>query len=204
MQYLNLHTKQILTPSWFKATTGIDPDNYDLVFRAGYALVDYEYPQFDNTFYTMQPQAELTKVDEHHYKQLFDVVYLPVEDVCTNVKAKVTAKRWEVETGGITLPNRVHVLSGVEDQNRIATSIQGMTEAGLDSIDFKASSGWVKLTLTELKAISVALTRHVEACFARECALHKMCDEAKTVEELKHIAEQDLNEGWPTYEVLAA
>lgn len=124
---------------------------------------------------------------------------LTVDKAREQVKSAITSKRWEIETGGVTLPNGVKILSGVDDQNRIATSIQGMETAGLNEIDFKSSSGWVKLTLADLKQISVAITMHVEKCFARECALHSMCDKATTIEELKRIAEE-MDKDWSVYD----
>lgn len=201
MNYLQISTKRVVTPLVLRNSFGLDPYNPEEAFKKGFARIEYMvYPQPDPMYYTVKAKPELTKMSEERYVQEFDIVGLPVSDVSKVVKAKVTDKRWEVETGGLILPNGVKVLTAIEDQNRVATSIQGMEAAGLDEIDFKSSSGWVKLTLAELKQISVAITMHVEGCFARECELHKACDAATTVEELKDIAENAINVGWPNYE----
>lgn len=160
-----------------------------------------------STFYSPTGNLEVwdTKPEGYFTQEEWDNrLYdgMPIEKGKQIVKVKITDKRWQTETGGITLPNGINVLTGIDDQNRIATSIQGMETAGLNEIDFKSSNGWVKLTVTELKQISVAITMHVEQCFARECALHKMCDEASTVEELKRIVDEEINNGWPIYEKL--
>lgn len=200
MNYLQISTKRLVTPFVLRNSFGIDPYDPEAAFAKGFARVEYmNYPKPDPMYYEVKAKPELTKMSEDRYVQEFDIIGLPLHDVSQVVKAKVTDKRWAVETGGITLPTGVKVLTGIEDQNRVATSIQGMEAAGLNEIDFKSSSGWVKLTLGELKAISVAITMHVEGCFARECELHKMCDAAKTVEDLKDIAENAINVGWPTY-----
>ncbi len=109
-------------------------------------------------------------------------------------KEMVTAHRWLIETGGLTLQDGTRVLTGIEDQNRIATSIQGMRDAGKVSVDFKAASGWVTLTLDQLVAVSTAIVAHVEACFSNERALHEAIDACTDVSELEAI---DINAGWP-------
>lgn len=176
---------------------GVSDLSEENLVRSGIASVSYATPAYDSALCTLEPQKDLVQVDEYHFRQDFDIVPLPIEQARENMKARATAKRWEVETGGITLPNGARVLTGIDDQNRVATSVQGMTAAGLDAIDFKAAGVWVKLSLAELKAISVAVTAHVEACFARERALHELCDAADSVADLREIAECEINTGWP-------
>lgn len=206
MNFINLKTQKIVTPTYFKMLTGINTLDFEKALQAGYGYIEYQYPEYNKDFYMLKAKSEPTKMDgqKGRYVQEFDVIDRPLDELKANVKAKVTEKRWAIETGGITLPNGVKVLTGIEDQNRVATSIQGMTEANLDTIDFKADSGWVKLTLAELKAVSVAVTHHVEMCFARERALHEQIDTCTSAKSLEQIAEKDINEGWPSYEVLAA
>lgn len=216
--FIYLFTKEIFTAKALKMR-GVNPNDIDDVRKANYAIVYYEYPQYDKMYYKIIPKAELTQRGQD-YAQEFDIVVLDFNEVIQNIqnyllrkdtklydavekiKGIITHKRWEIEIGGLTLPNGVKILTSIDDQNRIATSIQGMETAGLNEIDFKSYSGWVKLTLAELKQISIAVTMHVEQCFARECALHKMCDEANTAEELKRIVEEEIDKGWPTYEKL--
>ena len=75
-----------------------------------------------------------------------------------------------------------------------------MRDAGLTSVDFKAASGWVTLTLDQLVAVSTAIVRHVEACFSRERELHEAIEAAETEEALMGI---DIHAGWPTRGVTA-
>jgi hypothetical protein len=69
-----------------------------------------------------------------------------------------------------------------------------MRDAGLTSVDFKAASGWVELTLDQLVAIAGAIAEHVQACFSRERALHEAVDAAQSVAELAAL---DIESGWP-------
>lgn len=121
-----------------------------------------------------------------------------------DMKTAVTAKRWQVETGGITLPAGVHVATGIDDQNRITSVIANARLAGLDSVSFKAASGWVTLTLAELEGVAAAIAMHVQACFSAERAHHEAIDaleqlHADDPEGLQHALEAyDTEHGWPT------
>lgn len=105
------------------------------------------------------------------------------------LRERATALRWEQETGGITVGG-VRVLTGVEDQNRIATALIGAPA----TLDFKADSGWVTLTLAELQGIAAAITAHVQACFSAERAHHEAIDGLPSLED---AAAYDVDAGWP-------
>lgn len=112
-----------------------------------------------------------------------------------SLKAAVTQKRWEVETGGITMPTGVRVATGTEDQNRITSVIANAESAGLKDVDFKSESGWVTLTLPELKDIAKAIALHVQACFSAERRHHEAVD-ALDPEEQDALDAYDINSGW--------
>lgn len=108
--------------------------------------------------------------------------------------AAATAHRWEVETGGITMPNGVQVKTGTDDQARITSVIANAHLAGVDSVDFKAASGWVSLTLAEVQGIAAAIALHVQACFAAERAHHEAIGALPKLEDARAY---DITEGWP-------
>lgn len=120
------------------------------------------------------------------------------------VKDAITAKRWEVETGGLTLPTGVRVATGIDDQNRITSVIANARLAGLDSVSFKAASGWVALTLAELEGVAAAIAMHVQQCFSAERAHHEAIDalqllHAEDDQALQQALEAyDVEQGWPT------
>ncbi|WP_282275182.1 DUF4376 domain-containing protein [Stenotrophomonas sp. PS02297] len=112
-----------------------------------------------------------------------------LEEAKQQLRERATALRWERETGGITVGG-VRVLTGIEDQNRIATALVGAPA----TLDFKADSGWVTLTLAELQAIAAAITTHVQACFTAERAHHEAID---ALPSLAAVAAYDVEAGWP-------
>lgn len=114
---------------------------------------------------------------------------LTLEELKQQLRERATQLRWEHETGGIDLGD-VRVLTGIEDQNRIATALIGAPA----TLDFKAESGWVTLTLAELQAIAAAITTHVQACFTAERAHHEAIE---ALPSLATVAAYDVEAGWP-------
>lgn len=108
------------------------------------------------------------------------------------LKAAAAKRRWEVEEGGITLGGTT-VATTKADQNRITSVLVNAGAAGIESVDFKAASGWVTLTLEQLQAIANAVAQHVQQCFSAERA------HCSTIDGLKgaSLDTYDVNVGWP-------
>lgn len=126
-------------------------------------------------------------------------VPLPVTPVMTLSEAiaakreEATAARWKHETGGIELGG-VRVGTGLDDQNRISGVLSAIAVGGLDSVDFKAASGWLRLTAADLQGIAQAISAHVQACFSAERAHHEAIDQLTSPAQ---VAAYDLTQGWP-------
>jgi hypothetical protein len=65
--------------------------------------------------------------------------------------------------------------------------------AGVESMDFKAESGWVTLSLDQVRGIAAAVALHVHACYAAERAHHNAIAAASETELMAY----DINTGWP-------
>lgn len=145
--------------------------------------------------------SEADVTDDEIYSAT-EPVLQPVITV-NSLKSAVTTKRWEVETGGITLPTGVRVATGIDDQNRITSVVANAERAGLAQVDFKAAEGWVKVTLEELQAIASAVALHVQACFSAERAHHDAIDalEAQHLGDVQALQTAldgyDESQGWP-------
>lgn len=118
-----------------------------------------------------------------------------------SLKAEITALRWQKETGGLTLPSGVRVATGIDDQNRITSVIANAQIASVQTVDFKADSGWVTVTVQELQAIAAAIAVHVQACFTAERVHHEAIDELAEQYEgealQSALAAYDVQSGWP-------
>lgn len=166
----------------------------------GYSLVQPGTPPAHNADTHKAVELQPEQVDGV-WRQAWDVVLLTAHEVEAAVQAlreqltaTATARRWAVETGGILLPSGVRVATGLEDQNRITRVIANAQFAGVATVDFKAASGWVSLTLPELQSIAAAIALHVQACFAAERAHHEAIDALQT---LAAARAYDTGQSWP-------
>lgn len=107
--------------------------------------------------------------------------------------ASVTQKRWECETGGITLPGGIAVKTDTSDQLRIGSTIEGMKANGYTTVPFKAASGWIDLTLAQIEALRSAVAEHVRQCFIAERAHHAAIEALDDAD----LGTYDINSGWP-------
>lgn len=129
-------------------------------------------------------QRQMTEVE---LQQEFDAAK-------ASLKTEATDARWRREVGGITLPGGIAIATSTADQNRITTVIANAQLAGVTSVDFKAASGWVTLTLAEVQGIAAAIALHVQACFSAERAHHEAIEALTSIEALQAY---DVTAGWP-------
>ena len=131
---------------------------------------------------------------EGDYRARYTLAPLPAEQVRADLMAAVSAKRWAVETGGLTLPGGATVGTTIDDQNRITSVIANAQLAGIASVNFKAQSGWVTLSLGHMRGIAAAIALHVQACFSAERAHHEAINAASDAD----LYGYDINAGWPS------
>lgn len=134
------------------------------------------------------------EVIEQEYEP--EVLELTDAEIRHHLIDAATDKRWEVMTGGLTLPSGVEVGTTIDDQNRITSVVANAALAGLadaDEVDFKATSGWVRITIAQVKEIAGALGKFVQACYSAERQHH----EAIAVLEPEGLDSYDLDAYWP-------
>ncbi len=157
----------------------------------GLYLVREQQPDYDQRTHTLTLDG--VELVEGIYHARYTLAPLPVEQVRADLMAAVSAKRWAAETGGLTLPGGATVGTTIDDQNRITSVIANAQLAGVASVDFKAQSGWVTLSLTQMQGIAAAIALHVQACFSAERAHHEAIAAASDAE----LYGYDINAGWP-------
>lgn len=112
-----------------------------------------------------------------------------------SMRAAVRARRWQAETGGIVVagaPIRTDEGSRGNITGAVALFDNDPT---LTAIDFEAQPGiWVTLDEATMRAIGVAVGRHVQACFSHARALDEALAAATTDAALDAI---DIEAGWP-------
>ncbi len=157
----------------------------------GLYLVREQQPDYDQRTHTLTLDG--VELVEGEYRARYTLAPLPTEQVRADLMAAVSAKRWAVETGGITLAGGAVVGTTIDDQNRITSVIANAQLAGVTSVDFKAQSGWVTLSLDHMRGIAGAIALHVQACFSAERAHHEAIAAASDADLMAY----DVNAGWP-------
>lgn len=197
MLFYDLMAQRALSESQMKER-GLPVEDHETLATLNFFPLTIETPEYDATTQGVEPDGMPAPSSDNpsvfvQHMRVFNIIDRAKE----TMTAAATAKRWEYETRGIVTPDGTSILTGTDDQNRIASAMQGMKQAGMAETDFKAASGWTKVTLEQLEQISALIAVHVQTCFSRERALHEQISACETLEQLNAI---NLDEGWPTYE----
>ena len=111
----------------------------------------------------------VTMTDIEESDRLAETNAPPTKD---QLLARAAAKRWDVETSGITLPGEVRVPTDPVAQTKIATAKTAYDNGTLkDPIAFKALTGWLMADAVMLTAVYAAVVSHVEQGYATEKAV---------------------------------
>lgn len=110
--------------------------------------------------------------------------------------AALAAKRWEVETGGVTVEGSVIRTDAVSQAKLTGAVTLAQSDQTLNSIDWEAQPGvWVTLDPPTIVAMGVTVGRFVQACFSRAKVLSQAITAAADQAALDAI---DINTGWPS------
>lgn len=157
-------------------------------------------PAFDAaTHYMTDAFTDAPDPERNRTVRRWHVEPIPLDEIKAIRKLAVTAKRYEVETGSITIGGTV-IRTDRESQGMIngAYSLARDMIDGLEppqSIDFKADGAWATIQPDVMVQIGRAVGRHVQACFRIERALHAAIDAAGP--EAADVLAVDISTGWP-------
>lgn len=120
---------------------------------------------------------------------------IPLEELKADKLAALAQRRWEAETGGLTVGG-LFVPTDRETQAIVDRTVKAFGDGDLTgAVDFKSPAGFVELTEVQLRAIKAAGAQHIQACFSAEKTFTTAITSAATLAVLDAI---DINQGWPT------
>jgi len=99
----------------------------------------------------------------------------------------VASIRFTTETGGISLPGGTQINTQRDAQAMLTGAYQSLKSGLVQDTEWKATSGWVTVTLTELEPIAQAVAEHVRRCFQAERAVSDQITSATTVDQLQAL-----------------
>lgn len=79
-------------------------------------------------------------------------------------------KRKQVELGGIYVGD-VFIKTDEDDQNKISRVIERSEDAGIAEVSFKAASGFINISIEDLRGIAISIAHHVQDCFSWEASI---------------------------------
>ncbi|GJA54981.1 hypothetical protein KAM348_24040 [Aeromonas caviae] len=139
-----------------------------------------------------QSSGQLITTDESGHPIAIDPPQ-PVRTV-TSLLAEIADKRWEVETGGITVAAS-QIKTDRESQSQLNIAYTSLKSGLIADTRWKDADGlFTNVTLAELEPIAKAVATHVRACFAAEESHNDAITLLKTQAELDAY---DINAGWP-------
>ncbi|WP_136067096.1 DUF4376 domain-containing protein [Modicisalibacter radicis] len=100
---------------------------------------------------------------------------------------ELAAHRFNVETGGVEMPDGTRVRTDRESQSQVNSAYTTLRDGMVDAADFKGANGWVTITLAEITPIATAVARHVQPCFTAERYVEGLLSAAETAEALHAI-----------------
>lgn len=200
MTYAKIQDDQIVkvgpTPNWRTDDGPLTPEQWR---DQGYLPVHYDQPEHDPLLQQVNQLAQDEwLIEPERVVVTYEIHETPIEQLRDAKLQAATNMRWSVMTGGITLPSGISIGTGIDDQNRITSVVANAALAGLtdsDEVDFKAESGWVHVTIAEVKQIAGVIGQFVQACYSAERAHHNAINALETREE---IAAYGASTGWPS------
>ena len=94
--------------------------------------------------------------------------------------------RLQVETSGLDT-GAAQVKTDRESQGLITQAFVSLTSDLVPNVDFKAVSGWVSITKSQIVPIAKAVAAHSRACFAGERVVDELVRAAKAVADIETI-----------------
>lgn len=108
--------------------------------------------------------------------------------------AKLADYRYAREISGVYV-NGIKVGSERGVQSTINNCLASLREGFIESIEFKADSGWVTLNLEAVREIAQKVSAYVQQCFAAEKGHLEAIAHLRTLQEMDSY---DVTVGWPS------
>lgn len=168
-------------------------ENLSLESLGVYVLSD-EIPECNKMFYTYFDRG--IDASGSDFSIRWGRTERNIEDIKPAMKASLAAKRYGIETGGITVGGK-KIITDRDSQYMISGAVNAVNLDPLRIIKFKTAEGFIELNKDAIIFLASAVADHVQACFAREADLTSLVDNSTTFDELKSIYDNDFNSGWP-------
>lgn len=161
----------------------------------GLYVIETDVAEEDKVFYLLSDGGVDGSVDKG-FRIKWTKNPRKVEDIRSSLKNLAAAKRFEIETGGITFAGK-KIITDRDSQYMISGAVNAVSLDPTRIVKFKTHDGFIELDKDAIIALAKAVADHVQACFSREADLNTAINEAATIGELKDIYDNEIKDGWP-------
>lgn len=144
-----------------------------------------------------QESAGMVLIEEQNLVSGNFLIFKPDEttlsDALVSKLAALAAKRYEVETGGITVDG-VAVATDRDSQALLTGAWCRCRQAAGTTVNWKGTNGWTQLDADAIESLAAAVSDHVEACFTAEKTHSEAISALATV---AAVDAYDFSTGWP-------
>ena len=133
----------------------------DQATRAQYGITEHpDQPRPDDRYYWVEENGDGT----------YTATPKDIADLKRQKMAELSAARFRLETGGITLPGGVRIATDRDSQGMLSGALITVQRKPAALIDWKGEDGWSQINKAAIEAIADAVSTHVQACFSAERA----------------------------------
>jgi hypothetical protein len=118
-----------------------------------------------------------------------------LSQIIDNKLTQLANYRFNIETGGITLVDGTKILTDRESQAQATSAYTSLLNGLLTNVNWKASNGWVNVTLESFASVAQIIANHVQDCFNNE-KVHS--DAINTLTDSQSVIDYDITIGWPS------
>jgi hypothetical protein len=127
------------------------------------------------------------------HPRLSEIAPRSIEEAREELLQRVAAARWKREVAGIQV-GEIQVGTSASDQSRLTSILSAASMGVVEDINFKAVSGWVTLSIEQLRHVAGTVAAHVQACFAAEMVHH---DAIMAIDSIVGLENYEIEANWP-------
>lgn len=89
---------------------------------------------------------------------------------------EIADARYNAEVGGVSVGG-MRIKTDRESQAQLSSAFTSLSGGLIENTPWKSESGWVEVTLEDIRPIAQVVAAHVRSCFALEKAMQEQLDE---------------------------
>lgn len=163
-------------PQNWQNISSLDALEPDELAELGWKPARDEIPKFDPITETCRRVG--WSVHKDHVAARYEVKDKDLDQIKREARARVAARRWEAEIGGIGIDGTI-IDTSREAQAKLAGAALLTSHDPLKTIDWKTPDGWIPMDAARILEMAKLVNLHIQACYTRERVINELIDAAE-------------------------